>query len=81
MAKSSAHIRFDATALKLARLRAGLTQARLAHRMQVTLRTVQLWEAGNPPNAENFRLLVAVLGISPDDLYVMGHVEREREAA
>lgn len=76
MRSASPQIKFDGTAVKLARKRKGLTQAAVAEKLDVTHRTVQNWEQGLEPSAVNFMVLAELLDLSPDELYV-----REETAA
>lgn len=62
---------FDGSALRAARLAAGLTQEGLARKMGVTLRTVTRWEESiGQPNGSKLIALAGLLGIDPDEFYV-----------
>ncbi len=71
MRSASPQIKFNASAVVLARMRAGLTQRRLADELGVTIRTVQNWEWGKEPSAGNFLRLADALDLSPQELYVV----------
>jgi putative transcriptional regulator len=65
-----------AEALKAARERAGMTQAELARRAGVSLRTIQSWEQGRRvPVSPDFFKLVKALGVSADDFAVITEPE------
>ena len=62
-------IQFNGSAVRLARIRAGLTQEALARELNVTMRSVQFWEIDNvQPSAANLRRLCDVLGLAASEL-------------
>lgn len=63
--------RFDSNHVRLARLRAGLTQEGLARKLDVTSRTVARWEGGTAiPSGENLLRIAGLLGVSTSDLWI-----------
>jgi transcriptional regulator with XRE-family HTH domain len=54
--------------IKAARVRAGLTVAEVAARLQVSSSTVHRWERDAPPSVKHLRQLARVLGISVEKL-------------
>ncbi len=57
------------SALKLARYRAGLTQAQVATGVGVDESTVRLWENGGLPRPASRKLLAKVLHVSEAELW------------
>jgi transcriptional regulator with XRE-family HTH domain len=54
---------------KRLREQAGLTQAGLAAKLKISLRTIQNWEQGHrEPDLEALRVLAGVFGVSLDEL-------------
>jgi transcriptional regulator with XRE-family HTH domain len=57
--------------LKQARVKAGLTQAALAERLRLPLRSIQNWEQGHRvPRMRTVATLSKALGVPQDDLYL-----------
>ena len=72
---STRSVKFDTTAMLLARRRAGLTQAGVARKLDLTVRAVQRWENGTGvPSGKNLLRLAELLEIPTNELYVMERV-------
>ena len=69
----------DADRLRQLRWRCGFTQEELAERAELTKRTIERAEAGNPVRASNLRRIAAALEVEPHTLLPGGCTETDEK--